>query len=107
VPRIPLLGYLDIALLDSPADCEIEGLTECFAVTQAKFARVGQPYWTGTRGPWTLSTVWQKIAGEVVIPYDLDQRKKKYPGAYSALRPRIEYLGIDECAGWACGRGAA
>jgi hypothetical protein len=86
-------GRIDFsALLASPQHAKIEGLTECFGVSQPQSANAGQPRYSGVRGSWPLSTVWTKIeADTVVIPYDLSLRNAYYRNAYSVLGPMIEH----------------
>ena len=74
------------ALLDSPEDAGIDGLTEYFYDPSALGDKANRDL-----EPSVLATVWKRLAGEVVIPYDLDQREQRFRKAYKTLRPMIEY----------------
>jgi hypothetical protein len=61
---------------------KLEGLTEYFHE---------RPIADGKFIPSTLASVWDRIAGETIIPYDLGDRERRFRDAYKALRPMIEY----------------
>jgi hypothetical protein len=81
------------ALADSPANAQIEGLTECFGVD------VQKPVWESTPSPhelreyWPMSDVWQRFSGDPVVPYDLDRRRERYREAYLKMQPIIDFYG--------------
>jgi hypothetical protein len=88
------VGRIDFAaLLDSPGDSEIEGLTEYFEVSSTTPARANRAWLNlyGSDARWPISTVWSKFSTEVVIPYDPDLRKERHRGAYGAMYTMIEY----------------
>lgn len=79
-------GRIDFEeLLQSPEESHIEGFTECFSGSPTSVKTSDDP------GPSLLARVWKNIAGEAVIPYDLDQRKEHFREAYTALRPMIDF----------------
>jgi hypothetical protein len=83
-------GRIDFtALLDSPADAEIEGLTEYFEVSSGP--ATNRAWRNDDRGQWPLSKVWAKASTGVVIPYDLGRRKERFRQAYEAMPAMIEY----------------
>jgi len=80
-------GRIDFAtLLDSADEAEIEGLTEYFNDPANTTEKTGNNV-----VPSILATVWTRVAGKVVIPYDVDQRRRLFRDAYKALHPMIEY----------------
>lgn len=80
-------GRIDFeALLDSPEDAEIDGLTEHFQHSGTADSKTRDSI-----KPSVLAALWRRVAGEVVIPYDLDQRQQRFREAYEKLRAMIEY----------------
>jgi len=85
-------GRIDFdALLDSSANADIEGLTEWFGVTRAASAKRHSEWENVPEDRWPLPTVWEQISAGVVIPYDLESRKRQFRGAYETMASLISY----------------